>query len=215
MSPVAASADGSSAMSCCPWDVRRCSPAWFKTVACGLSFTELLYRTEIVNSTYSMRHEQLRGVRYVFHRGRDRLPANPAAGTYCHRLRGRPAGRDARGIPVRRDVFLRRRHEPREHPEIPERASREHEGSSRHRRPGISQSVDGPRRTDLRQCRTPRSPGRPVRTGPLHADYAHRFLELEPGSAADHTQPEDLPPARRARSCGRAKRIAEEVHDEW
>ena len=79
-------------------------------------------------------------------------PANPAAGTYCHSLCGRPAGRDARGIPVRRDVFLRRRHEPREDSEIPERAGRKHEGSSRHRRPGISQSVDRPRLADLRQC---------------------------------------------------------------
>ena len=27
---------------------------------------------------------------------------------------------------------------------------------------------------------TSRSPGRPVRTGSVHADYAHRFVELEP-----------------------------------
>jgi len=100
------------------------------------------------------------------------------------------------------------------HSEVPERAGRKHEGSSRHRRSGIRQSVDGSRPADLRQCRTPRSPGRLIRTGPVPADYAHRFVELEPRGPSDHTQPEGHLPARRPRSCGQAKRIAAEIDDE-
>src|SRR5262249_25600146 len=71
----------------------------------------------VIDTNYLTRTETDHGV----HRGRNRLPAFPAAGQDRHRRSRRAAGRGAGRVRVRRDLLVRRRAGAGADQEVPQR----------------------------------------------------------------------------------------------